>query len=232
MEESIVFDGKTYISSKRAAEMVGYTSDYVGQLCRAGKIDAKLVGRNWYVVESSIQAHRDQRLKRKGKSFTTNNEPTRQSVLSVHKIYKQEDFKGYKTEFDDRPLIPKPRKTGVQQNKSIIHRQNNGNGKDWKEFDTKNTGQGAGFKRSLGVFYRTVAISVLITILATALIVEDNITYIHQKTGREGIVIVSKIQFAQGGLEEIRALPVEYLKQGVVLVSNAIEGFKHLLSDE
>ena len=54
----LVLDGKKYVSSARAAELVGYTKDYVGQLARAGKIDCQLIGRSWYVSEESIQKHK------------------------------------------------------------------------------------------------------------------------------------------------------------------------------
>ena len=57
MDEITILD-KTYISSKRAAEITGYAKDYVGQLCREGHIDAKMVGRSWYVYEPSIRKHR------------------------------------------------------------------------------------------------------------------------------------------------------------------------------
>jgi hypothetical protein len=54
----LTIQGKTYISSKRAAEITGYAKDYVGQLSREGYIEATMVGRSWYVLESSIKAHR------------------------------------------------------------------------------------------------------------------------------------------------------------------------------
>lgn len=54
----ITIGDKLYISSKRAAEITGYAKDYVGQLCREGHVDAKMVGRSWYVYEPSIRAHR------------------------------------------------------------------------------------------------------------------------------------------------------------------------------
>src|SRR4051812_10524718 len=54
----LTIDGKLYISSKRAAEITGYAKDYIGQLCREGHVDARMVGRSWYVLESSIWAHR------------------------------------------------------------------------------------------------------------------------------------------------------------------------------
>lgn len=57
MNELTIGD-KVYISSKRAAEITGYAKDYVGQLCREGHVEAKMVGRSWYVLETSIKAHR------------------------------------------------------------------------------------------------------------------------------------------------------------------------------
>ncbi len=49
MNNDLLFDGKTYISVGRASKKLGYTADYLGQLCRAGKIDARMIGRTWYV---------------------------------------------------------------------------------------------------------------------------------------------------------------------------------------
>ena len=57
MEELTIGD-KIYISSKQASKITGYAKDYVGQLCREGRVEARLVGRNWYVLESSIREHR------------------------------------------------------------------------------------------------------------------------------------------------------------------------------
>jgi len=56
--EEIVIDEKKYVSSKRAAKLTGYAKDYVGQLCREGRVSARLVGRSWYVLESAIHDHR------------------------------------------------------------------------------------------------------------------------------------------------------------------------------
>lgn len=56
--DELVVDGEKYISSKRAARLSGYAKDYIGQLCRGGKIEAKMVGRSWYVKESAITEHR------------------------------------------------------------------------------------------------------------------------------------------------------------------------------
>ncbi len=56
--DTITLDGEKYLSTKYAAKITGYAKDYVGQLCREGRVEARLVGRNWYVREQSIREHR------------------------------------------------------------------------------------------------------------------------------------------------------------------------------
>lgn len=56
--DELEIDGKIYLSSKAAAKLTGYAKDYVGQLCREGRVNARLVGRSWYVLEESIKSHR------------------------------------------------------------------------------------------------------------------------------------------------------------------------------
>lgn len=69
--DELTIEGKQYISSKRAAKVSGYAKDYIGQLCREGRVDSKLVGRSWYVYEPSIREHRfnDERSKAKKKDL-------------------------------------------------------------------------------------------------------------------------------------------------------------------
>lgn len=56
--DEILIEEKKYISSKQAAKITGYAKDYIGQLCREGRVPARLVGRAWYVLESALQDHR------------------------------------------------------------------------------------------------------------------------------------------------------------------------------
>lgn len=56
--DELTIGNEKYFSSKKAAKVTGYAKDYVGQLCREGRVEARLVGRNWYVLESSIMEHR------------------------------------------------------------------------------------------------------------------------------------------------------------------------------
>jgi hypothetical protein len=58
MKDIFIIEGKKYISSRRASEMSDYSSDYIGQLCRANKLDCKMVGRTWFVTEESIHLHK------------------------------------------------------------------------------------------------------------------------------------------------------------------------------
>ncbi len=55
--EVISIDGIEYIRAAQLAKRFKYTSDYIGQLCRAGKVDAKLVGRTWYVNPETLEGH-------------------------------------------------------------------------------------------------------------------------------------------------------------------------------
>ncbi|NTV21957.1 MAG: hypothetical protein HGB03_00075 [Candidatus Yonathbacteria bacterium] len=76
MEETLCIEGKTYMASSSAAKMVGYASDYVGQLCRGGKVEAIRVGRVWFVNIASLTAY----------STSTDMRTSRQSPLSSEHI--------------------------------------------------------------------------------------------------------------------------------------------------
>lgn len=58
MELDFFSQGKEYISASRAAKRTGYAGDYIGQLCRTGKIPGKLIERTWYVDLDSLLAHK------------------------------------------------------------------------------------------------------------------------------------------------------------------------------
>ena len=69
MSETLIIEGKQYISSRRAAEIAGYSNDYVGQLCRAGKLACRMIGRFWYVDEDSILRHKNEFVRANQTSF-------------------------------------------------------------------------------------------------------------------------------------------------------------------
>lgn len=54
-------DGKQYVRATKAARDLGYATDYVGQLCRGGQIDAHLIGRTWYVCKDDLATHKTEK---------------------------------------------------------------------------------------------------------------------------------------------------------------------------
>ena len=59
-DKPLIVGGKSYISSKRAAQVFGYTNDYIGQLSRSKKISSIMVGRDRFVDYSSVSNYADQ----------------------------------------------------------------------------------------------------------------------------------------------------------------------------
>src|SRR6185369_15393381 len=44
------------LSAKKAARRLGIAQDYVGRLCREGKLEGRLISGAWFVIEASILA--------------------------------------------------------------------------------------------------------------------------------------------------------------------------------
>jgi hypothetical protein len=57
MSDSVLLEGKEYVSAKRAADETGYARDYIGQLARKGLIGAQRVGGLWYVSLESLKGY-------------------------------------------------------------------------------------------------------------------------------------------------------------------------------
>jgi hypothetical protein len=112
--ESISVGGKNYIKASVAARDLGYTADYVGQLCRSGKVEAELVGRTWYVHKPSIQSHRSTRYRSvKTKSVESlREELTKPDTLHFYTFTKVTS-PSYAN--DDAELIPAVNKEGVKK---------------------------------------------------------------------------------------------------------------------
>jgi hypothetical protein len=75
--KKIVIDGKTYQKATDVAKDLGYTSDYVGQLCRAGKVEAQQVGRTWFVVPETIHEHKKSR-------YRSNQAKSKAAIAAYH----------------------------------------------------------------------------------------------------------------------------------------------------
>ncbi|MDQ5950712.1 MAG: hypothetical protein QG585_654, partial [Patescibacteria group bacterium] len=55
--EELKIGEKIFLSSRRTGQVLGYTNDYVGKLCREGRLDAKMVGRTWYIDFDSVKKY-------------------------------------------------------------------------------------------------------------------------------------------------------------------------------
>jgi hypothetical protein len=123
--DTVVFADKKYIKASKAATAAGYTADYVGQLCRKGKIDAVLLGKTWYVHEDSLASHKQQNADRSNAEVTRKDvqrqraeidvrqgAPIKTTSESAHWRRLLETPISYSSESDN--LIPSPIRTSNQ----------------------------------------------------------------------------------------------------------------------
>ncbi len=133
--ESVIFDGKEFVKASVLAEKFSYTQDYLGQLCRGKRVDARLVGRAWYINLDSLNSHRIGRYKNIDKPvsvtpiITSHNYVSRIDVEPVLKrktvnIMKNESGKltdfSMKYEKDDYSLIPKVNKSPTSSHPDTV----------------------------------------------------------------------------------------------------------------
>lgn len=59
--DTVSVKGINYEKASLLAKEFKYTSDYLGQLCRARKVDCQLIGRTWYINRDSLVSHRTSR---------------------------------------------------------------------------------------------------------------------------------------------------------------------------
>ncbi len=133
--DEVVLDGVKFVKAAVAAKQFRYTSDYVGQLCRAKKVNSRLVGRSWYVNIDSLKdyKHRPKTKPKVQVQVDDSNKPnetktSRPVVLSVignktAKSLVRDDFSKDKAlvhkltvsyEMDNEKLIPKLTKKHIK----------------------------------------------------------------------------------------------------------------------
>ncbi len=113
--EVLVLDGKDYIKASKAARDLGYTTDYIGQLCRSGQVDAHLIGRTWYVNADKLSVHK---VEKKRASRVKAKESARKSI-EEHRIKVNNTRNNYNNvairyETDEEKLIPELKKLSIQ----------------------------------------------------------------------------------------------------------------------
>ncbi len=121
--ETLTLNGKEYVKASRAARDLGYATDYVGQLCRSGSVDAHLVGRTWYVNPETLGAHR---LEKKRNSRIKAREYARKSIEASRTLNVGNSTNSYKNiairyESDTDAVIPEVKKVHIVTEKFVMH---------------------------------------------------------------------------------------------------------------
>ena len=116
--EELVLDGKNYVKASKAARDLGYATDYVGQLCRSGQVDAHLIGRTWYVHMEQLSTHR---VEKKRMSRIKAREYAKKSI-EEHRLKINKSQNNYKNidiryEHDTEELIPETRRVSIVSEK-------------------------------------------------------------------------------------------------------------------
>lgn len=116
--EVLVLDGKDYVKASKAAKDLGYASDYVGQLCRSGQVDAHLIGRTWYVNKDELGTHRveKKRMARvKAREYAKRSiEEHRKESIQTKNVSRNIVIQ---YEHDDESLIPETKKLSIHREK-------------------------------------------------------------------------------------------------------------------
>ncbi len=118
--EVLVLDGKNYVKASKAARDLGYATDYVGQLCRSGQVDAHLIGRTWYVNQEMLSTYK---VEKKRTSRVKAREYAKKTI-EEHRLKVTEDKNAYKNidiryESDSKELIPKTKKLSIKSTPAI-----------------------------------------------------------------------------------------------------------------
>ncbi len=106
MELDILRTKDRYISATEASAKTGYSTDYIGQLSRAGKIHGKLVDRTWYVDLNILLEHK--RTRRLGRRKKAKEESPDHMALGRKKLPNESFFQktSFAYEEDLRPNFP------------------------------------------------------------------------------------------------------------------------------
>lgn len=83
--KKVTLNGIDFVKASEVAKEFNYTTDYIGQLCRSKKVNARLIGRSWFVNIPSIEAHREARhqgIKKERGQSELQNRATKNSLSS------------------------------------------------------------------------------------------------------------------------------------------------------
>ncbi len=122
--KDVTINGVSYLPASALAKEFRYTTDYIGQLCRAKKVDAQFIGRSWYVNPLSLTAHKQAKFAKPAVKSQAEAEVSeikisrldvspavakitaRTHVLAEQNFAKRIDWKPLKYEVDNGELLP------------------------------------------------------------------------------------------------------------------------------
>jgi hypothetical protein len=139
--KEITINGVEYKPATALAKEFKYTTDYIGQLCRAKKVDAQLIGRSWYVNPLSLKNHKKSRYNNtKPTASSSSSRSSRQEVADYEivtneqDLAEKEDFNGdkysHKVKISRRAVEPFVSKSTVRMNEDT--EKNFAKRMDWK----------------------------------------------------------------------------------------------------
>ena len=138
--DELTIDGKVFVSSKKAAILSGYAKDYVGQLCREGRVESKLVGRSWYVYEPSIREHRfnDERSKGKGTGGDLDSVESKASEnTNIQAVWQQPAYTS--ESFETLPVLSETQVVEVEKNEPEAPKAVSEMQSTWQEWFSERT---------------------------------------------------------------------------------------------
>ena len=100
--DELIFAGNKYISSKRAGKLTGYTTDYIGQMCRGAKMECRLVGRNWYISEKAV---REQKKSFKKAQLNEDNRAIEYKKIELEPMYYSNDDRSNNINLNKKPIV-------------------------------------------------------------------------------------------------------------------------------
>lgn len=122
--EVLTLNGKQYVKASKAAKDLGYASDYVGQLCRSGTVDAHLVGRTWYVNPDTLGAHR---VEKRRNARTKAREYAQKAIKESREVTVNTNTNAYRNiairyQGDGSDLVPPVKKVHIASEEFIAER--------------------------------------------------------------------------------------------------------------
>jgi hypothetical protein len=105
--DSLTLDGKVYMKAAKAAGLVGYTPDYIGQLCRKGALDGIVLGKTWYVREQSVLEHKASKVRMNSVTTRRDLEKQKNTLEAQHHASSRNGksiSSGYRNDLTESPI--------------------------------------------------------------------------------------------------------------------------------